>query len=89
MRRGTPSKPGPGEIAPYRRALVENVDKIRKQLSGPAPGSDPIVTLQGAIMDGRPLQFPAKPGDSVRLMLEPGDAHPELEGEYRSAEHTA
>ncbi|MFV1995280.1 MAG: LamG-like jellyroll fold domain-containing protein, partial [Verrucomicrobiales bacterium] len=47
--------PDPDAIAPYRRALVENVFVIDQVREGEAAEGGKVVVLQWAIMDGRPL----------------------------------
>lgn len=82
--------PEPGDIAPYRRALVENVYEVSRVASGSAtaPGTR-IVVLQWAILDGKPLPRAEsrKEGMTALLTLEPASRHPELEAEFRSSDH--
>ena len=82
--------PAPADIAPYRRALVENVYEAGEVVSGALPdGTKRIVVRQWSILDGKLLE-PAtrrEVGREVVLALEPVSDHPELEGEYRSGDH--
>ena len=84
--------PGLDEIGTYRRALVENVYEVTAVKSGDlAKVGDQIVALQWVIMDGKLLPSAAElePGQATRMRLEPAADHPELEGEFRSSDHSA
>lgn len=73
--------PTPREILPYRRALVVARYRILEIVTGRYDG-DTIAAAHWAILDGQVLPGAARrPGARVRLVLEPFDAHPELEGE--------
>jgi hypothetical protein len=74
--------PTPGQIAPYREALVVNEyevpDRRRKKI-----GADRVRVAHWAVLDGRvqPVPSPAEEV-SVLLQLEPWERHPRLESTY-------
>ena len=73
--------PLPAAIAPYRRALVVNRYEVELVTEG-RYAEKQIMVAHWAIRDGRVL--PAALRDKTktyRLVLEPFDEHPELEGE--------
>lgn len=73
--------PAPQEILPYRRALVVTKYRILEVVKGRYEGKT-IEAAHWAILDGTVLPGAARrPGVRVRLVLEPYEAHPELEGE--------
>jgi len=73
--------PAPREILPYRRALVVTKYRVLEVVKGRYE-SETIEAAHWAILDGRVLPGAVRrPGARFRLVLEPYDAHPELEGE--------
>jgi hypothetical protein len=73
--------PAPRDILPYRRALAVTRYRILEVVTGRYEG-ETIEVAHWAILDGQVLPGAARrPGVRVRLVLEPFDAHPELEGE--------
>ncbi len=68
-------------ISPYRRALaVDRYDEV-KPIKGQYPHKQ-ILVARWVILDRQRLDTPARQQDSIhRLVLEPFDEHPELEGE--------
>jgi len=78
----------PNEIAPYTRSLTEQVYAVRRVVQGTLDSAK-IVVLQWSILDGREVAESLEEGSLVTLHLEPLSAHPELEGEHRSADHEA
>jgi hypothetical protein len=73
--------PTPKSILPYRRALLVNEYEIVQVLEGSYQGSK-ILVAHWVIRDGQVLVTAERePGSVHRMILEPYDAHPELEGE--------
>lgn len=73
--------PAPAAIAPYRRALVVNRYDVDTVAEG-RYAEKQIMVAHWAIRDGRVLPTAARDkAKTYRLVLEPFDAHPELEGE--------
>jgi len=73
--------PSPRSIAPYRHALVANLYEV-VTVTGGSYREPRVLVAQWAIRDGRVLANARRtPGTIYRLVLEPYDAHPELEGE--------
>lgn len=73
--------PAPREILPYRRALVVVRYRILEVVAGRYEG-EIVEAAHWAILDGQVLPGAVRrPGARFRLVLEPYDAHPELEGE--------
>lgn len=80
------------DLGTYRRALVENVYEITAVKSGEGfKVGDSVAVLQWVIMDGSPLASAdrLKEDHAATLVIEPAEAHPELEGEFRSSDHAA
>ncbi len=73
--------PTPASISPYRRALaVDRYDDV-KLIEGQCPYKQ-ILTAHWVILDRQILDISGRQKDSIRrLVLEPFDEHPELEGE--------
>jgi len=67
-------------IAPYRQALVVYAYKIVKVYQGTNPGPR-ILVHHWALRNDRIVAPATRVGDTVRLAVEPFDAHPELQGE--------
>jgi len=67
-------------IAPYRQALVLYAYEVVKLHKGIDPGPR-ILVHHWALRDDRTVAPHTRPGETVRLTLEPFDAHPELQGE--------
>jgi hypothetical protein len=72
--------PTPQSIAPYRQALVVYAYEIVKVHQGTDPGSR-ILVHHWALRNDRIVAPNTRVGDTVRLAVEPFDAHPELQGE--------
>ena len=73
--------PLPAAIAPYRRALVVNRYDVDRVADG-RYAEKQIMVAHWAIRDGRVLPTAARDKTKTyRLVLEPFDEHPELEGE--------
>lgn len=72
--------PSPQSIKPYKQALVVYAYDVTKVESGAAPGPRVLVAHWG-IRNSQAVALKRRKGDTVRLELEPYDAHPELEGE--------
>lgn len=72
--------PAPESIAPYRHALAVHAFEVVGVISGPLEGRR-VRVAQWAIRDGRRTAAASRPGQTVRLTLEPYDRHRELEGE--------
>lgn len=73
--------PDPAAIAPYRRALTVNLYDELKPLQG-AYAAPRIMVAHWVIMDGQVLAGARREKDKTyRLVLEPFEQHPELEGE--------
>lgn len=73
--------PLPAAIAPYRRALVVNRYDVDRVAEG-RYAEKQIMVAHWAIRDGRVLPTAARDKTKTyRLVLEPFDEHPELEGE--------
>ncbi len=87
LQQSTPA-PAPAAIAPYRRALVENVYQVERVISGPKPAQNRVIVLQWAILDAKPLAAFPKAGTKRQLTLQPLAAHPQLKSEHRSAAHS-
>ncbi len=77
--------PDPAKIAPYTRALVESVWKVRKVLNGTLKEKR-LVVLHWCILGSQPVETPAKPGTLKRLTVEPLEAHAQLQGELRATD---
>ena len=70
--------PQPGEIAPYRNALVVNEYSVEKVLKGTYAGKT-IRVVQWGMLDLKPTPLAAqKPGTSVKMVLETFADHDEL-----------
>ena len=67
-------------IAPYRQALVVYAYEIVKVHQGTDPGPR-ILVHHWALRNDRTVAPGTRVGDTVRLAVEPFDAHPELQGE--------
>ncbi len=79
--------PAPESIAPYRRALAVDRYALVKAIEGPFPDQQ-FLAARWAILDGQALDSPARPTNEIRrLVLEPFDEHPELEGERVIVDH--
>ncbi|MBU4286143.1 MAG: hypothetical protein KKD76_04475, partial [Verrucomicrobia bacterium] len=73
--------PSPASIAPYRRALIVNLYDVERVAEGHYAEKQ-IMVAHWAIRDGRVLPTAARDKTKTyRLVLEPFDEHPELEGE--------
>ena len=72
--------PQPEEIAPYRRCLALYTYEIQKVLSGTTI-SKRIAVYHWVILDNKILPNNRRKDQSYRLVLEPFDSHPQLEGE--------
>ena len=75
--------PAPAAIAPYRRCLALEKYKIVKVIDGTC-NAPAIAVARWVILDGRKLpgnEQTSRPWKVRRLVLEPFDAHPELQGE--------
>jgi hypothetical protein len=73
--------PLPAAIAPYRRALVVNRYDVDRVAEG-RYAEKQIMVAHWAIRDGRVLPTAARDKTKTyRLVLEPFDEHPELEGQ--------
>lgn len=72
--------PTPASIAPYRDALAVHRYAIRSVIAG-ATTASVVRVAQWVIRDGRMVGADPKRGGVRRLVLEPFDRHPELEGE--------
>jgi len=73
--------PTPQDIAPYRRALLVNGYEVLQVLSGSYQRKK-IMVAHWVIEDGRVLKDAKREkGKSYRMVLDPYDDHPELEGE--------
>ncbi len=73
--------PAPYSIAPYRRALAVNRYAVKNVLAGSYTNSA-ILVAHWVIMDGAQLNEAIRATDATyRMILEPFDDHPELEGE--------
>lgn len=73
--------PLPAAIAPYRKALVVNRYNVDAVAEGQYAAKQ-VMVAHWAIRDGRVLPKAARDQTKIyRLVLEPFDAHPELEGE--------
>ena len=83
VERSTPSDPA--KIAPYTRALVESVWKVRKVVRGTLKEKK-IVALHWCVMGGQVMETDARPGTLKTMLLEPLESHPQLEGELRAAD---
>ncbi|MGE3519022.1 MAG: hypothetical protein AB7J63_08735, partial [Vicinamibacterales bacterium] len=72
----------PRSIAPYRNALVVNVFDVVTVVEG-TYAERRVKAAQWAILDARVLDAARRRtvGSTMRLTLEPYDAHSELEGE--------
>ncbi|WP_081888125.1 LamG-like jellyroll fold domain-containing protein [Verrucomicrobium sp. BvORR034] len=77
--------PDPAKIAPYTRALVESVWKVRKVLDGTLKEKR-LVVLHWCILGSQPVETPAKPGTLKQLTVEPLEAHAQLQGELRATD---
>lgn len=74
--------PTPEAIAPYRAAMVANVYRVERVLSGDMVAGEEFLAAHWAILDGTVLDTAARSHDQVyRLRLEPFEDRPELEGE--------
>ncbi|GIX08127.1 MAG: hypothetical protein KatS3mg115_2530 [Candidatus Poribacteria bacterium] len=71
------------EISPYREALVVNEYRVLKAFFGD-PRLERIRVVHWALMDGQTLEVPQRPGQRVRLRLEPYEQNRQLEGFYTS-----
>ena len=70
--------PQPGEIAPYRNALVVNEYSVEKVLKGTYAGKT-IRVVQWGMLDLKPTPLAAQtPGTSVKMVLETFADHDEL-----------
>jgi hypothetical protein len=67
-------------IAPYRQALVVYAYEIVEVHQGTDPGPH-ILVHHWALRNDRAVPPGTRVGDTVRLAVEPFDAHPELQGE--------
>jgi alginate O-acetyltransferase complex protein AlgJ len=67
-------------IAPYRQALVVYAYEIVQVHQGTDPGPR-ILVQHWALRNDRTVAPSTRVGDTVRLAVEPFDAHPELQGE--------
>ena len=67
-------------IAPYRQALVVYAYEIVQVHEGTDPGPR-ILVHHWALHNGRIVAPGTRVGDTVRLAVEPFDAHPDLQGE--------
>ena len=67
-------------IAPYRQALVVYAYEIVQVHEGSDPGPR-ILVHHWALHNGRIVAPGTRVGDTVRLAVEPFDAHPDLQGE--------
>ncbi|MEM8953052.1 MAG: hypothetical protein AAGD22_02765 [Verrucomicrobiota bacterium] len=81
--------PSLSNIAPYRRALVENVYEITDHVYGPEIPSKKIIAREWAILANTPLPNRPSVGDTVQLALQPLDSHPQLTPEHQTAAHSA
>ena len=73
--------PTPESITPYRRALVVNRYDVVNVIEGQCSG-DQVLVAHWAILDGRTLDTAERRIDALyRVILEPFDDRPELEGE--------
>jgi hypothetical protein len=73
--------PTPAGVAPYRQALQAMEYSVKRVIEGAYEG-DKLIAAHWVIRDGRVLDSAARPkGGRHRLVLEPYDDHPELEGQ--------
>ncbi|MFH1970181.1 MAG: hypothetical protein ABIJ53_07675 [Verrucomicrobiota bacterium] len=73
--------PSPASIAPYRRALIVNLYDVERVAEGRYTEKQ-IMVAHWAIRDSRVLPTAARDKTKTyRLVLEPFDEHPELEGQ--------
>lgn len=78
---GGPPVPAPAAIAPYRHALIVNRYEVVAVIEGRYPNKQ-LLVAQWGIRDRRVLPSAARvQGRVYRLVLEPYEAHPELEGQ--------
>ena len=80
-----PRVPDPASLAPYRRALVADRYTVERVEMGQFEGGD-LLAAGWAVLDGEALPLDRESGGPRRLVLEPYDEHPELEGERLIAE---
>ena len=74
--------PEPGRLDVYKRMLVDQTCEVIEIIDGPAIPAKKIVVLHWGILDEKPVPgIPRKKGSIVELVLDPADAHPELESE--------
>jgi hypothetical protein len=73
--------PTPAAIAPYRQALLAMEYSVIRVVEG-SYSEDKLIAAHWVIREGRVLPSAARPrGERHRLVLEPYDGHPELEGQ--------
>jgi hypothetical protein len=74
------SSPAPAlaSISPYREALAVDEIEIVNRISGPATPGPRLRRVRWAILDGTTLPAP-RAGETLRLVLEPFAAQPQLE----------
>lgn len=72
--------PSPAAIKPYKQALVVYEYEVVEVESGANPGPRVVVSHWG-IRNEKAVPLKRRKGEIYRLVLEPCDAHPELEGE--------
>jgi len=72
------------EIAPYRQALAIDAYRVVRVIEG-VYAEDEVRVVRRALLDGERLPSVGdRPGTPITLRLEPFDAHPELESQYRA-----
>ena len=76
--------PDLAKLAPYTRSLAENHYRVRKVLSGELAASE-IILLEWSVLGGALVPPPVQ-GTVRRLVIEPVEEHPELDGEHRTTE---
>ncbi|MEM7143729.1 MAG: hypothetical protein AAF591_01260 [Verrucomicrobiota bacterium] len=81
--------PSLSDIAPYPRALVENVYEVTNHINGPELPSEKFIVLEWAILANTPLPDRPSVGDTRRLALQPLVSHPQLTPEHQTATHSA
>ncbi len=72
--------PTAAEIRPYDHALVAYEYEVTRTLDG-SPLEGRILVLHWGVRDRKPVAPRRRLGETVRLAIEPYEAHPELEGE--------